>query len=187
MNEILRGIKPLDYVLAGLLTAGGAALMAVNVNASDSEVARQVADGSMAHAVNSHSWAMLPVFVLVTLPILFRRTAILPVIAVTVIATSAHVLAFGWVTRCGIELPLAAALAYAVARFAHAGRDQLLGMVGVGAVVVLCLVKDSSAGMAGLVVGIPAAALFFGIGWIVRNRAAKPAESSTLAPVHAHA
>ena len=35
-------------------------------------------------------------------------------------ATAVHVLAFGWLTRCGGALPLAFALAYAVARFAGA-------------------------------------------------------------------
>ena len=123
MNGILKGIRPLDYVLAGLMTAAGAFLMYENITGVEPD--------GLPHPLSTTSWVMLPVFVLVTLPILWRRRNILAVIAVTAAATAVHVLAFGWITRCGVELPLAFALAYAVARFAGVRRNQVIGLAGI--------------------------------------------------------
>src|SRR5690349_18765057 len=97
MNRIFKGVRPLDYVLTGLMTAAGAFLMYENMTGSEK---------GLAHPQSTRSWLMLPVFVLVTLPILWRRRNILAVVGVTAVATAVHVLAFGWVTRCGAELPL---------------------------------------------------------------------------------
>ncbi|WP_250005700.1 hypothetical protein [Actinoplanes sp. M2I2] len=159
--------KTSDYVLAGLFTAGGVLLMVENLLADG--------DSGLAHPVSSTSWVILPVFLLATVPILWRRRNILAVIGVTVAAMALHVVAFGWLTRCGVGLPLAAALAYAVARFAGGARNQAVGLAGVAALIVVTLVRDSSIGglPGGLEVGLPAAALFYGIGFAVQNRVAK--------------
>jgi hypothetical protein len=162
--NILKGIRPLDYVLAAVLTVLGAVLMIENINAP--------ADADLAHPLSTQTWAMLPVFVLVTLPILWRRRNILAVVAVTIVAVGVHVLAFGWVTRCGAALPLSFALAYSVARFAGGLRNQLIGAAGIVALLVVALQHDSSIGpvLDGLVLAIPLAALFYGIGLVVQNR-----------------
>src|SRR3954453_9847428 len=68
MNGILKGVRPLDYALAGLMTAAGAYLMYENLTAGY---------GELPHAQSSRSWLMLPAFVLVTLPVLWRRRNIL--------------------------------------------------------------------------------------------------------------
>jgi hypothetical protein len=164
MNGILKGVRPLDYVLAVLMTAAGAYLMYENVTAAS--------DINLPHALSSRSWMMLPLFLLVTLPILWRRRNILAVIGVTAVATAIHVLVFGWITRCGVVLPLSCALAYAVARFAGARRNHVIGLVGVVVVQLLAIVKDASIdGMASaIVIAVPAAALFYGIGLIVQTR-----------------
>jgi len=160
-------IRPVDYVLAGLLTAGGALLMVENVMADG--------DTDLAHPVSTTSWAILPVFLLVTVPILGRRRHVLAVVGVTAAAMAVHVLAFGWLTRCGIGLPLAAALAYAVARFAGNAGNQVLGLAGVVALILLTLVRDSSIGglPSGLEIALPGAALFYAAGLAVQNRARK--------------
>jgi hypothetical protein len=126
---------------------------------------------------------MLPVFVLVTLPILWRRRSILAVVAVTAVAMLAHVLAFGWITRCGVALPLAFALAYAVARFAGAWRNHVLGLVGVVVAMVVMLARDASIDTiaSGLVLALPITALFYGIGLFVQNRVTK--QSAGVPPV----
>jgi hypothetical protein len=175
MNGILKGVRPLDYALAGLMTAAGAYLMYENVTAGY---------GELPHAQSSRSWLMLPAFVLVTLPVLWRRRNILAVVGVTALATALHVLAFGWITRCGVALPLSCALAYAVARFAGARRNHVIGLVGVVAVQILAVVKDSSIdGVAGaLVIAIPAAALFYGIGLIVQTRVTRK-QPAAVAPL----
>jgi hypothetical protein len=164
MNGILKGVRPLDYALAGLMTAAGAFLMYENVTAP--------AGADLPHAQSSKSWLMLPAFVLVTLPVLWRRRSILAVIGVTAAATAAHVLAFGWNTRCGVALPLSCALAYAVARFAGAWRNHVFGLAGVVVVQILAVVKDASIDRmaSALVLSLPAAALFYGIGLIVQTR-----------------
>lgn len=156
-------IRPLDYVLAILMTAAGVFLMGENITAGD--------DASLIHPVSTTSWLIVPVFLLVTVPILWRRRNVAAVVGVTVAATAIHVLAFGWLTRCGVVLPLAFALAYAVARFAPGRRDHLLGLAGVVALLVITLVRDSSADLAGaLPIALPGAALFYGAGLLVQNR-----------------
>jgi len=166
MNTILRGVRPLDYALAALMTVAGALLMLENIAVDGEE---------LPHALSSTSWAMLPAFVLVTLPILWRRRNILAVVGVTAVTTALHVLAFGWVTRCGVVLPLSFALAYAVARFAGPRRNHVIGLAGIAVTQLVMLVRDASIDtVAGaLPLAVPLAALFYGIGLFVQNRVSK--------------
>jgi hypothetical protein len=178
MNGIFKGIRPLDHVLAGLMTAAGVFLMFENVTASDAD---------LPHHLSSTSWAMVPAFALVTLPILWRRRSILAVVGVSAVTTLAHVLAFGWVTRCGVELPLAFALAYAVGRFGGAWRSHVIGLAGIVVVQLVMLARDASINTvaSALALALPATALFYGIGLLVQNRASK--QSASLAPVNERA
>jgi hypothetical protein len=177
MNELLKGIRPLDYVLAGLMTAAGALLMVENITATDSD---------LPHPMSTTTWVMLPVFLLVTLPILWRRRNILAVVGVTAVTTLAHVLAFGWVTRCGVVIPLGFALAYAVARYAGSWLNQLIGLGGIVVLELVMLWRDASIDtVAGaLAIALPGIALFYGIGVLVQNRVTK--RSGGIAPVHEH-
>ena len=167
MNELLKNVRPTDYLLAALMTVAGAFLMWENISLSD--------DAGLAHPTSTTSWWMLPTFVLVTLPILWRRRNILAVVAVTTVVTAGHVLAFGWITRCGVLLPLSFALAYGVARFAGSLRNQMIGLAGILVLQLVTLVQDSSTGGLphGLELAIPLAAVFYGIGLIVQNRATR--------------
>lgn len=177
MNRIRKGLRPLDYVLAGLMTVAGAYLMAENATAS--------VNAGLPHPLSTHSWLILPVFVLVTLPILWRRRHILTVVGVTVAAAAMHVLAFGWLTRCGVVLPLSVALAYAVARFAGGGRHHLIGLAGIVVLQLVVIVRDASIDRAidALPFSLPAAALFYGVGLYVQNRVTKRQQSALVAPV----
>jgi hypothetical protein len=179
MNGILKGVQPLDYVLAGLMTVAGALVMYANISIGS--------DDDLAHPLSTTSWAILPVFVLVTLPILWRRRNILAVVGVTAVATAAHVLAFGWITRCGVVLPLTFALAYAVGRFAGARTNHLIGLAGIVAVQLVMLARDASIDtVAGaLPIALPIAALFYGAGLVVQNRASKK-QSAAVAPAIEH-
>ena len=47
MSEVFRGVKVLDWILAGVLTGLGALLMYFDVVTTDAEVAGSIADGSM--------------------------------------------------------------------------------------------------------------------------------------------
>jgi hypothetical protein len=178
--NILKGVRPLDHVLAAVLVA-----LAVYI-AYEDVAAETSAD--VAHPLDSHSVLMIPVFVLAALPILWRRRGILPAIAVSFVVVAASVLAFGWVTRCGFALPLSVAMAYAVARFAGGRQNQLIGLVGVVALQVVILVKDASTGGLGaLALSLPVAALFYGLGLLVQSRAAKKAAEPTVSLEHVHA
>jgi hypothetical protein len=155
-------IRPLDYLLAAVMTAGGVFLMAENITGGDSS--------DLIHPLSTTSWAIVPVFLLVTVPILWRRTNIAAVTGITAAAAIVHVLAFGWLTRCGVVLPLAFALAYATARFAK-GRSSLLSLAAIVVLLVVTLLRDSSADLAGaLPIALPGVALFYGAGFLVQNR-----------------
>ncbi len=136
--DILKGIRPLDYVLTAVMVALAALIGLENVNAG--------ADADVAHALDSHSALMIPVFVLAALPILWRRRNILAAIGVSFVIIAASVPMFGWVTRCGFALPLSIAMAYAVARFAGSRQNHVIGLVGILALQVVTLMKDSSTG-----------------------------------------
>src|SRR3954470_19603772 len=154
--DIFKGIRPLDYVLTAVMVAIAALIGLENVNAG--------ADADVAHALDSHSALMIPVFAVAALPILWRRRSILAVIGISFVVTAASVPMFGWVTRCGWALPLSFAMAYAVARLAGNRQNHLIGLVGILALQVVTLVKDSSTGgLAALGLGVPVALLFYGI------------------------
>jgi hypothetical protein len=162
----MRTIRPLDYLLAAALTAAGIFLMAANISAGD--------DPGLIHPPSTTSWAIVPVFLLVTLPIVARRLNIAAVCTVTAAATLVHVVTFGWLTRCGVVLPLAVALAYATARFARTRRDHVISLAAVVVLLVVTLVRDSSAGLAGaLPIALGGVALFYGAGLLVQNRLSK--------------
>ena len=112
MTGAFRGIKTGDYVLAGVLTALGVLLMVFDVRSTDAQVARDVADGSMVHAVSSHSLWMIPVFAAATVSVLWWRRSLLAVTGVAIVVMALHDVLFGWVTRCGAGLPLALVLVF---------------------------------------------------------------------------
>ena len=164
MNGILKGVRPLDYVLAAVLTVAGVYLMFENTTAA-------YADG-LPHPQSTTTAAMVPFFVAVTLPILWRRRNVLAVVALTGAATAVHVVLFGWNTRCGVEIPLLFALSYAVARFADHRRDRMTGLTIVGLALLLMLARDASIAtiLETLPIVVPGAALFYGAGRVVQNR-----------------
>ena len=166
MSGIFRGVRPLDYVLAALMTAAGVFLMVMNIVGDDA---------TEPHPVSTTSWLIVPLFLLVTVPVLWRRRNVVAVVGVTAAAAVVHVLAFSWLTRCGVVLPLSFALAYAVARFAGSRRDHLLGLAGIVVLQLVALVRDSSIDrvVEALPVALPGAALFYGAGLLVQNRVSR--------------
>lgn len=166
MNAIFRGLRPLDYVLAALATAAGAYLMYENISGGEH---------GLAHPQSTTTAAMLPVFLAVTVPILWRRRNILAVTAVTTAALAVHVALFGWNTRCGVVLPLSAALAYAVGRFAASRLQQLLALAVIVLLQVVTLAWDASIDtiLSALPLTVAGAALFYGIGRFVQVRVGK--------------
>ena len=158
MSTDFTGVRKGDVVLAAALTALGVVLMVANMTGAEAGV-----------RIDSESWLMIPVFAAATLPILWRRRSLLAVYAVTLTALAVHVLAFGWVVRCGAGLPLAFALAYASGRLGNR-RAGLIGLVAAIGVEFLVLVRDSAAGLG--IIGATAviAAAAWGVGAWLRRR-----------------
>lgn len=173
------GIRPSDLVLTALMVT-----LAVLIGLENTTAA---AGAELAHPLDSRSVLLVPVFVLAALPILWRRRSVLPAIVVSTLVIAASLPAFGWVTRCGFALPLAAAFAYAVARFGGSGRAKLLGLAAIGLHEVVTLVMDASTGgFGGLILGVPAVALAYGAGVAVDRLSARRADAPTLSVEHAH-
>jgi hypothetical protein len=177
---ILKGVRPLDYVLAAVMIAFAVFIAHENV-AVETNV-------DVAHPLDSHSALMIPVFALAALPVLWRRRRLLPAIGASVVVVAASVLAFGWVTRCGFGLPLSIAFAYAVARFSSSRQQHLVGLLGVLALQVVVLVKDASTGgLAALPYAVGVGAVGWGIGFFVQSRIAKKAAEPTVILEHVNA
>ena len=169
----LRGlIRPMDVVLATLLSGLGVVLMLENMG-SPSGV-----------RIDSTSWLMIPVFLVATVPVLFRRVNLIAVILVTAAAMAVHVAAFGWLVRCGAGLPLAIVLAYSAGKLISDRTQSIIAMVLTIGVQYLVLVKDSAAGLGVLPVTALIGAAAWGIGWYVRSRTST-APTDTSVPVAA--
>jgi hypothetical protein len=174
-SGIVKGLRPGDWVLAGALTALGVWLMAVNVVTSDAQVAANISAGSMVHEMTSHSWVMVPVFAVATIPVLWWRRNVIVVTGIAVVAMVTHDLVFGWVTRCGAGLPLAFALAYLGAASLERRRSWIsLGLATVLTAAVL--VVDATTGFGLIVLALPIVLIIFAIGRAVRHRTAMSAE-----------
>src|SRR5690242_15985715 len=112
MDRAFKDVRPTDALLAAVLTGLGVVLMLANINADPTDTK------DLEHAITNQSWLMLPVFLGTTIPVLWRRTNVLAVALASTVVMGAHVLAFDWVIRCGVALPLSFVLAYSVGKLA---------------------------------------------------------------------
>ena len=178
MNAIFRGLRPLDYVLAALATAAGIFVMFENIAGHDT---------GLPHPQSTTTAAMLPFFLLVTVPILWRRRDILAVSGFTAVALALHVVLFGWETRCGVVLPLSGALAYAAGRFATGRREHLISLAVIALLQVVTVARDSSIDtmLGALPLSIAGGALLYGIGRFVQSRVSKKQSRVTERPAPA--
>src|SRR3954452_22382186 len=174
-RRAFRGVRPVDGVIAGALTALGLWLMVENVGYDNGRAIAAIADGTMVHELSSHSWWMVPVFVLATVPVLWWRRHVIAVSAVALTVVVLHDLLFGWVTRCGAALPLAFVLAYMGAVVL----ERTQAWINLGLVTLLTaasLVVGATTGFEPSVLVVPIALIVFGIGRAVRHRTALSAE-----------
>lgn len=175
IRGVVGGTRPVDWVLAGVLTVLGVVLMTWNVVVPDAEVSAAVADGTMVNALSSHSWLMVPAFAVATVPVLWWRRDVVVVTGVALTAVVLHDVLFGWVTRCGVGLPLAFVLTYLGAHALERARALLvLGLTVLLTVAVL--VVDATTGIEPAVLAVPVLLLVFGVGRAVRHRTAMTEE-----------
>ena len=171
--DILKGIRPVDYVVTAVLVALAALLGVVNVTVGS--------DADLAHGLDSQSPLIVPMFMLAALPVLWRRRGVLAAVGASFVVVAASVPAFGWVIRCGFALPLSIVLAYAVARYAGGRQNQIFGLMGILAIQVVTLIKDASTGgLRALALSVPLAALVYGIGLFVQSKSTNNVERPTL-------
>jgi len=171
MSEVFRGVKLRDWALAGGLTALGVVLMWFNVITTDAQVRAAIAEGSMVHAMSSHSPWMIPVFAGATIPVLWWRRSILAVATVSVVFMALHDVLFGWVTRCGAGLPLAFVIAFLGAIAAERATSWIVCGLSV-VLTVLVLVIDATTGPGAVVLALPIVCIVFGVGLAARRRTA---------------
>ena len=171
MSEIFRGVKARDWVLAGGLTALGVLLMWLNLRMSDDQVRAALAEGSMVHALSSHSLWIVPVYAGTTVPVLWWRRGLVAVTSVSVAAMALHVVLFGWVTRCGAGLPLAFVLAFLGALASERATAWIVCALSI-VLTVLVLVNDATTGPGAVLLALPIVLIVFGVGLAARHRAA---------------
>jgi hypothetical protein len=174
-SGVFPGIRRVDWILAGALTALGTWLMVEDVLFEDAHAASAIADGTMVHEMTSHSWTMVPVFALATLPVLWWRRSVMAVTGIALVVMVLHDLLFGWVTRCGAGLPLAFVLAYLGAVALE--RKQSWIVLGLATLLTAAvLVVDSTTGFEPFVLALPIVLIVFSIGRAVRHRTAMSTE-----------
>src|SRR5262245_10588267 len=172
---IFRGIRPVDWALAAALTMLGIWLMVHNVLIQDARVAANIAEGTMVHQLTSHAWAMLPVFLLATAPVLWWRRHVIAVTGIALVVMVVHDLLFGWVTRCGAGLPLAFVLAY-LGAVALERKPAWIALALSSLLIAAVLVLDATTGFEVIVLALPIVLIVFGIGRAVRRRMALSVE-----------
>lgn len=171
MSEAFRGIKAGDYVLAGILTAMGLVLMVLDVRVTDAQVAKEVAGGSMAHVMSSHSPWMIPVFAAATVLALWWRRGVLVVTTAAIVVMALHDVLFGWVTRCGAGLPLAFALAFLGALTYERAKAWIAAALS-AVLAFAVVVADATTGPKVIGPCVPVILIVFVIGRAARHRAA---------------
>lgn len=172
MTKLFDGVRPMDVVLTVLISGLGVVLMVGNMGGSEDDI-----------RVDSTSWALIPVFLAATVPLLWRRRYTIAVILASAAAMAAHVAAFGWLVRCGAGLPLAFVLAYAAGRFVTDRVQAAVALALTIGVQALVLVRDSAAGMDIIPVTGAIAAVVWGVGLFVQSRSTTSSDSSAEAGV----
>ena len=120
----------------------------------------------------------IPLFLLVTAPLLWSRVRPLAALVATLAALLVHVALFGTVTRCGVVIPVLFVLVFAAGARLEI-RDGLIGMgLGLVMVVVVCA-SDSSVDLKASPPFAVLIAAAWGIGRIVRSRGHMVSELQT--------
>ncbi len=172
---VLRGVRPVDWFLAVALSLLGVLMMFEDVMATDAEVAREVANHTMVHAQSTHTWWVLPAWLLATVPVLWWRRNVVLVTGTALAVMTFHDVVFGWLGRCGSGLPLAFVLTFLGAVAYERGTAWLTFALGC-LLSVAVLAVDAVAGPGTLVLTVPVSLILFGVGRAVRHRTALSTE-----------
>src|SRR5690349_13402002 len=156
--ELRRDVRPLDVALTGLLLALGSWLMVLDITSGDAGT-----------RVDSHSWLILPLFLLAMVPVLWWRRHLVAVAAAAAVVMVAHDLLFGHMVRCGAGLPLVFVLAF-LSGFSR-DRRWMPALILTAATTAAVLAYDTAAGPELLPVALIIIAVLYGVGRVTRSRA----------------
>jgi signal transduction histidine kinase len=152
MSRTGESIGRLDIAIAVALSALGLLLM--YGNATDAGV--------------DASWLAMPVFLGVTIPVLWRRAAPLQAMAAVATALAVHIALFGSVVRCGVVFPVVGVLVFTIA--ARLERTTALWALAGSLAIILGMAAadDTGFGVAGLLV--PLTLVAFALGRVAHAR-----------------
>src|SRR4051794_15071033 len=151
-----RALGWLDVLVAAFFTAAGVLLMVLNVTDPDP-------------GTDAASWIVIPGFLFVTIPLLWRRTAPLQALIAVAVAMAVNVAFLGEAVRCGVTFPVVWLLVFAAgARLEQ--RDALIGL-GVGQLaLVLMGLHDGAVDVGVVAFFAPVTLVVWAIGRLVHSR-----------------
>jgi signal transduction histidine kinase len=124
--------------------------------------------GNVTDAKVDASWFAVPVFLAVTIPVLWRSAAPLQALAAVAVALGIHIALFGSVVRCGVVFPVVGALVFSAAeRF---DRGPALGAMVAGLAIIGGMAADDAAGVGVVTLLWPLTILAYALGRIAHAR-----------------
>jgi signal transduction histidine kinase len=152
MSRTGESIGRADIAIAVALSALGLLLM--YGNATDADV--------------DASWLAMPVFLGVTIPVLWRRAAPLQAIIAVAAALAVHIALFGSVIRCGVVFPVVGVLVFSVS--ARYERTTALWALGGGLAIILGMAAADATGFGVVSVLVPLTLVAFALGRVAYAR-----------------
>jgi signal transduction histidine kinase len=152
MGRTGESIGRVDIAIAVALSALGALLM--YGNATDAEV--------------DASWLAIPVFLGVTVPILWRRAAPLQAMAAVAVALGVHIALFGSVVRCGVVFPVVGVLVFTVA--ARFDRATSLWVLAGGLAIIVGMAAADATGFGVVALLVPLTLVACALGRVAHAR-----------------
>ena len=124
--------------------------------------------GTATDATVDVRYLAMPVFLAVTIPLLWRRAAPMRALGVVAAALAIHIALFGSVVRCGVVFPVVGLLVFSAA--ARYERRDALGALAAGVVIIGGTGVADAIGFGVVVVLWPLTLLAFGLGRIAHSR-----------------
>jgi signal transduction histidine kinase len=152
MSRTGESIGRLDIAIAVALSALGLLLM--YGNATDADV--------------DASWLAMPVFLGVTIPVLWRRAAPLQAMAAVAVALAVHIALFGSVVRCGVVFPVVGVLVFTVA--ARFERTTALWALAGGLAIIFGMAAADAQGWGVAALLVPLTIVAFALGRVAYAR-----------------
>jgi signal transduction histidine kinase len=173
MTASLARVGKRDIAIASVLTALGLLLMVLNVSDHRADPARFKEETAIYYGGIVPVELAIPLFMLVTVPLLWRRVAPIPAVTAALVGIVANELLVGTdIVRCGVVLPTAFIFAFTTASRLD-GPEARKGLwLSLGVILVVGAVEFGSS----VVVFLGVGAAMWGIGRIVRSRTHMAAE-----------